>query len=118
METIHCVVKTIKCKSSKNNYKILYTKAYGYKETVTIVGTLPDVSIGTKLVVKGNWGVHPRYGRQFSVRDCSVESGVKRAEKKENKKVEAGAIPTEKSKKERDDSQLINKPILQSESYG
>ncbi len=46
-----------------------YTVAilYAGKEPVTIVGTLPFVNEGDRLVLTGQYQVHPTYGQQFKV---------------------------------------------------
>lgn len=45
------------------------------RETV-ITGILPGVNIGEKLILKGNWTIHPEYGQQFRVSSYQVEQPV------------------------------------------
>lgn len=37
-------------------------------EFITVVGVLPDVAVGEKLTVRGNYDTHPLYGRQFKAK--------------------------------------------------
>ena len=73
METIHCVVRIIKFENLKDGFKVLtvYTDEYG--KDVTISGIMPKVVVGTKLIVEGNWGIHHKYGKQFTVNECKID---------------------------------------------
>lgn len=39
------------------------------KDNVTIVGYFPPLQEGESLLLRGDWTVHPRYGRQFQVKE-------------------------------------------------
>jgi exodeoxyribonuclease V alpha subunit len=38
-----------------------------YSDLVTVVGSMPEVHVGSVLYMGGNWKVDPKYGRQFSM---------------------------------------------------
>lgn len=37
-----------------------------YSDLVTVVGSMPEVHVGSVLYMGGSWKVDPKYGRQFS----------------------------------------------------
>ena len=37
-------------------------------EFITVVGVLPEVAVGEKLTVRGNYDTHPLYGRQLKAK--------------------------------------------------
>src|SRR3954466_3690037 len=41
-------------------------------DLVTVVGSLPGVQPGETLRLRGRWGAHPQYGRQFQVEDYTT----------------------------------------------
>ncbi len=40
------------------------------EEFVSVVGVMPEIAVGEKLTVSGNFDVHPLYGRQFRAQSC------------------------------------------------
>ena len=72
MEKLHCTVKSFRFESTRSNFKVVYAVADGHKGTVAITGTLPAVASGTKMVVEGDWVVHPKYGKQFRAEKYKV----------------------------------------------
>ena len=38
-----------------------------YSDLVTVVGSMPEVHVGSVLYMGGSWKVDPKYGRQFSM---------------------------------------------------
>ena len=67
MEHLRCVVERITFQNPENGYSVIRCRAGGYPELVTVVGTMPDVHVGSVLSLDGYWKVDPKYGRQFSV---------------------------------------------------
>ena len=65
MTRIRCVVERITYQSAETGYTVLKAAVKGYHELVPIVGNLLDVSIGSVLLVEGDWKVDAKYGRQF-----------------------------------------------------
>ncbi len=67
MERIRCVVERITYQNEENGYTVIKCRAKGYKELVTVVGTMPEVFVGSVLLLGGQWHVDGKYGRQFKV---------------------------------------------------
>lgn len=68
MEILEGTLEHITFYSSETSYLIGRLGRKG-KENVTIVGYLPSLRPGERLLLKGEWKVHPRYGRQFQVKE-------------------------------------------------
>ncbi len=65
MTQIRCVVERITYQSAETGYTVLKAAVKGYHELVPVVGNLLDVSVGSVLLVEGDWKVDAKYGRQF-----------------------------------------------------
>lgn len=65
MAQIRCVVERITYQSAETGYTVLKTAVKGFQELVPVVGNLLDVSVGSVLLVEGDWKVDAKYGRQF-----------------------------------------------------
>ncbi len=65
MEHLRCVVERITYSNPENGYTVIKCKAKNYSDLVTVVGTMPDVHVGSVLSLEGIWKVDGRYGRQF-----------------------------------------------------
>lgn len=63
-EMIRGSVSAVIYQNEENGYAVLRFDAEG-GETITVVGTIPMVNVGERLVVAGKWSRHPSYGRQF-----------------------------------------------------
>src|SRR5579875_526022 len=46
------------------------------RETIAVVGNLPDPQIGMALRLEGSYEDHPRFGRQFRIADFEVLKGA------------------------------------------
>lgn len=66
MTKLRCVVERITYQNPENGYCVLKVAVKGYSELVTLVGNLLDVTVGSVLLVDGNWKVDAKYGRQFA----------------------------------------------------
>lgn len=53
--------------NEENGYIIARIRAEGRTGLVTIVGSIPGLSPGEVLTLKGEWQNHPKYGQQFRV---------------------------------------------------
>ena len=61
-------VERIVFRNDQNGYTVLELAAQG--ELVTVVGTMPYVSVGEELKLLGTFKVHPSFGDQFSAEAC------------------------------------------------
>ena len=66
MDHLRCVVERITYQNEENGYAVIKCRAKGYPELVTVVGSMPDVHVGSVLTMEGEWKIDRRYGRQFS----------------------------------------------------
>ncbi len=67
-------LERITYRNEENHYTVARLKVKGYRNPVTVIGSLVSVSPGEVLKLKGSWDVHPRYGEQFKI--VSYESVV------------------------------------------
>ena len=67
MEQLRCIVERITYQNAENGYTVLRCQVKGYQDLITAVGLMPDVHVGSVLLLGGSWRVDARYGRQFSV---------------------------------------------------
>ena len=65
MTRIRCVVERITYQNPENGYSILKVRMKGYDDLLPVVGNLLDATVGSVLLVEGNWKVDVKYGRQF-----------------------------------------------------
>lgn len=65
MTRIRCVVERITYQNPENGYTVLKAAVKGYDDLVTVVGSLLDVSVGSVLLIQGDWKLDAKYGRQF-----------------------------------------------------
>ncbi len=65
MTKIRCVVERITYQNPENGYSVLKVRVKGYDDLVTVVGNLLDVTVGSVLLLDGNWKIDGKYGRQF-----------------------------------------------------
>ena len=67
MEQLRCVVERITFQNEENGYSVIRVRAKGFTDLVTAVGNMPEVHVGSVLVLGGSWSVNPKYGRQFNI---------------------------------------------------
>lgn len=67
------VIERITYQNPSNGYCVLRTRVKGHDTPVTIVGTLSHVSVGSVLLVTGNWKNSSKYGEQFAVTEYEEE---------------------------------------------
>ena len=65
MMKIRCVVERITYQNPENGYSVLKVAVKGYQDLIPLVGNLLDATVGSVLLVEGNWKVDAKYGRQF-----------------------------------------------------
>lgn len=67
MLKLRCVVEHITYQNPENGWSVMKVNVKGYKDVVTLTGSLLDVPVGSVLLCEGNWKVDGRYGQQFIV---------------------------------------------------
>lgn len=67
MSKLSAVIERITYQSAENGYSILKANVKGYNDLVTLVGNMPEVTVGTVMVAEGEWKVNKQYGSQFVV---------------------------------------------------
>lgn len=68
MEILEGVLERITYYSQETSY-LVGRLGRQEKSSVTFVGYFPTLQVGESLYLKGDWQVHPRYGRQFQVKE-------------------------------------------------
>lgn len=58
-------VKSITFHSPQNGFTVLRLTESDSKKVIVVTGTLPDLNVGEKIKFEGEWGNHPKYGKQF-----------------------------------------------------
>ncbi len=66
MEYLRCVVERITYQNSQNGYSVIRCRAKGFQDLVTVVGSMPEVHVGSVLRLGGAWRMDAKYGRQFA----------------------------------------------------
>ncbi|MCD8371527.1 MAG: ATP-dependent RecD-like DNA helicase [Clostridiales bacterium] len=66
MDHLRCVVERITYQNAENGFSVIKCRAKGYNDLVTVVGSMPDVHVGSVLTMQGQWRIDGKYGRQFS----------------------------------------------------
>lgn len=67
METIRCMAERITFQNPENGFTVLRARKVGTRESVTLVGIMPEVVQGTEMEAHGDWKLDTRYGLQFQV---------------------------------------------------
>ena len=70
MERLRAVVERITYQNETNGYTVLRCQVKREPDLVTCVGAMPEVHVGSVLLLDGEWRMDPKYGRQFSVTRC------------------------------------------------
>lgn len=58
-------VKSVVYQNSSNGYTVVRLIAEGFRQPVTAVGNLPEITEGETLELEGEWIQHPKFGEQF-----------------------------------------------------
>ncbi len=70
METIECTVEGTVFRNEDNGYTVLSVRLNN--RTRMVVGNLPALSPGEKVLLSGEWTEHAKYGRQFKCASCEI----------------------------------------------
>ncbi|MBE6932984.1 MAG: ATP-dependent RecD-like DNA helicase [Ruminococcaceae bacterium] len=65
LELLRGTVCAVVFQNEENGYTVLKLDSEG-DGIITVVGTIPLVSVGERLMITGKWQAHAQYGRQFS----------------------------------------------------
>jgi len=76
-ETLEGQLERVVYSNEASLYTVAKLKVEGAIEPVTVVGKLGGMSPGEVLKLSGSWEVHPKYGQQFRVSDCSAHYPAK-----------------------------------------
>ncbi len=76
-ETLEGQLEQVVYCNEESLYAVAKLKVGGLLEPVTVVGKLAGIAPGEVLKLWGTWEVHPKYGQQFRVSDCSVSIPAK-----------------------------------------
>ncbi len=83
MDTLCGEVISIVYNDPDTNFIVCRLKSKKEAGIVTVVGSIGDIIPGTEVSLKGEWRVHPKFGRQFQATWCeqnlpATEVGIKR----------------------------------------
>jgi exodeoxyribonuclease V alpha subunit len=65
-------IKSVTFHSADSGFSVFRVTVEGEKAPVVVTGTFPDLGSGEKLLMEGEWGRHPKYGRQFKCTSYKV----------------------------------------------
>jgi exodeoxyribonuclease V alpha subunit len=65
-------IKSVTFHSPDSGFSVFRVNVEGEKAPVVVTGTFPDLGSGEKLQMEGEWGYHPKYGRQFKCTSYTV----------------------------------------------
>src|SRR5918912_1332799 len=70
--TLEGAVERVTFYNPENGFSVLRLRVRGRREPVAVVGTLPAVQPGERLVLAGRWHTDPRHGAQFRPEQAEV----------------------------------------------
>ncbi|MDX9953557.1 MAG: ATP-dependent RecD-like DNA helicase [Anaerolineae bacterium] len=73
LQTLEGTLERVTFQNEENGYTVAKVVPRGKAYEVTVIGTLTGVNVGESLRLRGVWTEHPRYGKQFQVRDYVVQ---------------------------------------------
>ena len=66
-------IERITYSDEENGYMVAKAKVKGQRDLVVITGSFMHLSPGEILSLKGEWKKHPKYGKQFNVKEYKTE---------------------------------------------
>ena len=57
MDRLRCVVERVTYQNETNGYSVIKCRAKGYADLITVVGSMPEVHVGSVLTLSGEWTV-------------------------------------------------------------
>ncbi len=73
LQTLEGTLERLTFQNEENGYTVAKLVPKGKNYEVTVVGTLTGVNPGESVQLRGVWTTHPQYGRQFEVREYTVQ---------------------------------------------
>jgi len=73
LQTLEGTLERLTFQNEENGYTVAKLIPKGKNYEVTVVGTLTGVNPGESVRLRGVWSTHPQYGRQFEVREYTVQ---------------------------------------------
>ncbi|HOU12296.1 MAG TPA: ATP-dependent RecD-like DNA helicase [Anaerolineae bacterium] len=73
LQTLEGTLERLTFQNEENGYTVAKLTPKGKSYEVTVIGTLTGVNPGESVRLRGVWTTHPQYGRQFEVREYSVQ---------------------------------------------
>lgn len=73
MRVLEGTLERLTFQNEENGYTVAKLIPKGRNYEVTVVGTLTGVNVGESVRMRGLWSTHPKYGRQFEVREYTVQ---------------------------------------------
>ena len=70
MEELRATINETMFRNEENGYTVLQCRAG--RESVTVVGIMPEVAPGEQALFRGEWMTHPQYGKQFKAAACEI----------------------------------------------
>lgn len=70
MEELRATISETMFRNDENGYTVLQARAG--RESVTVVGVMPEIAPGEQAVFQGEWTLHPQYGKQFKAQKCEI----------------------------------------------
>lgn len=67
-------IKSVTFHSEQNGFSVFRVIVEKEKAPVIVTGTFPDLRTGEKLTMEGEWGNHPKYGKQFKCTSFQVKA--------------------------------------------
>lgn len=73
LQILEGTIERLTYQNEENGYTVARLIPKGKAYEVTIIGSLPGITVGESVRLKGHWTTHAEYGRQFSVIFFSVQ---------------------------------------------
>ena len=72
LQILEGTLERLTFQNEENGYTVAKLIPKGKRYEVTVIGTLTGVNVGESVRLRGVWSTHPKYGRQFEVREYTV----------------------------------------------
>lgn len=72
LQTLEGTLERLTFQNEENGYTVAKLVPKGKNYEVTVIGALTGVNVGESVRLRGIWSTHPKYGRQFEVREYTV----------------------------------------------